>query len=150
MTDTIDEFTGKYRFLSNFYLAPVRFNQTTFPSNEHAFQAAKTHNNLIRDLIAYHVEKPGDAKKIGRDLRLRSDWERVKLDIMHRIVYSKFALNDDLARKLLKTGNAELIEGNNWGDEYWGMVLRGRRKDEWVGENHLGNILMQVRSELSA
>ena len=85
---------------------------------------------------------PGEAKRWGRNITLRADWEHVKLPIMLNLVRQKFA-NDPLRAKLLGTGEHELIEGNHWNDTFWG-VCRG------VGSNRLGKILMQVRAELKA
>jgi len=57
----------------------------------------------------------------------------------------KFTRQTELGQLLMATGDAELIEGNTWNDRFWGAVL----KDEhWIGQNHLGRLLMQVRAEL--
>jgi len=84
---------------------------------------------------------PSEAKRLGRRVRLRSDWEQVKYDVMLDVVRAKFNQHPDLAQKLLATGDEELVEGNDWGDTYWG-VCNGR------GKNMLGKILMRVRAEL--
>jgi predicted NAD-dependent protein-ADP-ribosyltransferase YbiA (DUF1768 family) len=60
---------------------------------------------------------------------------------MYQCVKDKFTRNQDLKEQLIATGNEELVEGNTWGDIYWG-VSRGR------GKNMLGKILMRVREEL--
>ena len=86
---------------------------------------------------------PNCAKRLGRQVELRSDWETVKYDVMYQVCMAKFQQNPELLRKLVRTGDAELIEGNTWGDRVWGVDLyRG------VGENHLGKILMKIREEL--
>lgn len=82
-----------------------------------------------------------DAKKLGRQVPLRGDWEEVKDNIMYEICKAKFTQNEDLKEKLLATGNDILEEGNTWGDRVWGTV-------NGVGENRLGKILMRVREEL--
>tara|TARA_Y100000034_G_C6567824_1_gene245972 strand:- start:117 stop:422 length:306 start_codon:yes stop_codon:yes gene_type:complete len=82
-----------------------------------------------------------EARKLGRRVRLRSDWHEVRLSIMKEIVHAKFTQNEDLRERLLDTGDNELIEGNTWGDSFWG-VCRGK------GQNHLGNILMAIREKL--
>ncbi|HEC65017.1 MAG TPA: NADAR family protein [bacterium] len=140
MLSKINSFQGEYRFLSNFWLVPIVFEGITFPSVEHAYQAAKTLEIGWRHRIA-SLQSPGKAKRVGRLSELREDWEDVKLDIMEQLVLSKFSLNNGLRFKLLETGGAELIEGNNWGDTYWG-------EHKGVGKNHLGKILMKVRYEL--
>lgn len=133
----IDTFHGDYRFLSNFYGAPITFNGVTYQNAEAAYQAQKSPGAeaLFVNITA------NEAKKLGRKVPMRSDWDDVKYGIMLELVREKFTQNAYLQNKLRETGNAELIEGNWWNDTYWG-VCRGK------GQNHLGKILMQVRAEL--
>ena len=135
----IDSFRGKYKFLSNFFEAGVVFNGIAYPTVEHGFQAAKTNNIELRMLIS-RAKTPGKAKELGNCVRLRDDWEDVKIGIMKRLVNTKF-MRKDLEELLLDTGNEELVEGNNWGDTFWG-VCNGK------GRNELGKILMELREEL--
>lgn len=135
----IDNFRGKYYFLSNFFSAPILYEGLTYENNESAFQAMKCINPEYRkNFIGLD---PSQAKKKGRMIQLRHDWEKVKEHYMYQIVKAKFNQNEDLKIKLLETGNALLIEGNTWGDTIWGMC-KGR------GQNKLGKILMIVRKEL--
>lgn len=136
----IDKFEGEFAFLNNFYDAEVEYEGIKYPTNEHAFQAAKSLNPARRLEIAM-LDTPGKAKRAGRNLQLRHDWEKVKYDIMLDIVFAKFHQHPELAKKLLATGDAELIEGNWWNDTTWG-VCNG------VGSNWLGKILMMVRARL--
>ena len=138
---TIDSFRGKYYFLSNFFPAEVTYNGLTYQNNEAAFQAQKTYSKEER--IEFTTLEPRDAKRRGRRVRLREDWEQVKDRIMEEIVRAKFSQNEELKEQLLATGDAQLVEGNRWNDRYWGVDIRSG-----VGENHLGKILMKVRSEL--
>ena len=138
---TIDSFRGKYYFLSNFFPAEVTYNGLTYQNNEAAFQAQKTYSKEER--IEFTTLEPRDAKRRGRRGRLREDWEQVKDRIMEEIVRAKFSQNKELKEQLLATGDAQLVEGNRWNDRYWGVDIRSG-----VGENHLGKILMKVRSEL--
>jgi len=133
-------FSGKFRFLSNFHPSPVTFEGLDYPSVEHAYQAAKTTDQSARDEIRLSATA-GAAKKLGRRVVMRPDWESIKLGVMEELVRQKFA-DPDLKEALLATGCDELIEGNYWGDTFWG-VCKG------VGHNHLGQILMKVRSELA-
>ena len=137
----IDSFRGKYYFLSNFYPAEVIYKGLTFQNNEAAFQAQKTLN--LEEKTAFSDLDPRTAKHRGRHVRLRSDWEKVKDGIMEDIVRAKFTQNPKLGEQLISTGSAELIEGNTWNDRYWGVDARSG-----AGKNHLGKILMKVRSEL--
>ncbi len=136
----IDSFRGEYRFLSNFYPAPVVYEGINYPSVEHAYQAAKTQDEAKRIQIAA-MEKAADAKAAGRLVVLQPDWEDVKLVVMKKLLRLKFAKDSDLAERLLDTGDEELAEGNNWGDAFWG-VINGK------GKNWLGKLLMKVRREL--
>lgn len=138
MPKTIKQFQGEYRWLSNFYEAPTKFEGLMFSSNEAAFQAAKT-LDIDRRRTMLQMP-PNEAKRTGRGLLLRPDWEEIKNQVMHDICLSKFVENIDLRLKLVKTGDAILIEGNTWGDKYWGVDL-----ETGVGQNHLGLILMDIR-----
>lgn len=141
MTKTIDRFDGtKYHFLSNFYMAPVEYEGILYPSSEHAYQAAKTLDHHTRTLLA-KLGTAGKVKKAGQNVKMREDWDDVKIDVMEEIVTLKFEQHPKLAQKLLDTGDAELIEGNTWNDKFWGVV-------DGVGENNLGKVLMRVRREL--
>lgn len=137
--DVIDSFNGRYRFLSNFHPVKVIYDNIEYSSVEHAYQAAKTLNPSMRRKIR-ETEAPKKAKELGRKAELRSDWERIKLSIMEELLKQKFS-NPDLKRALLNTGEKTLIEGNWWGDVFYG-VCNGK------GENHLGKLLMKIRTEL--
>jgi hypothetical protein len=136
----IDKFRGEHLFLSNFFETPVHYGNLTFRNAEAAFQSRKTLILEAKTPLVYM--SAADAKKYGRSLPLRPDWENVKLQEMYNVVHAKFTQNEELQQKLLDTGDAELIEGNVWKDSFWG-VYNGK------GENHLGKILMKVRAELA-
>ena len=146
MTTPITEFRGAYRFLSNFYPCNIEWLGHTYPSVEHAFQAAKfpTHPDvLVR--IQGNVT-PGESKAIASAFKnlVEPSWFIFTRElVMFFLLRQKFAPGTDLARKLIQTNDAELIEGNTWNDTFWG-VCKG------VGENNLGKILMVIRSELIA
>lgn len=136
----ITRFDGKYKFLSNMYPTIVRINGEMYPSSEHAFQAMKSLDR--NDRIAISVcRSPEEAKQAGKHLPLRADWEEVKVALMYQIVKVKFE-DPELAAKLRETKDEELVEGNTWGDCFWG-------KCNGVGQNMLGQILMKVRKEIS-
>ena len=127
-------------FLSNFHLCPINYAGQTYPSVEHAFQAAKTLSPEERETIR-NAPAPGQAKRIGQRVTLRANWDNIRTGIMLKLIRQKFTKGSTLAAKLLATEDQMLIEGNSWGDTFWG-VCNG------IGENHLGKILMQVRREL--
>ncbi|MGN1020539.1 MAG: NADAR domain-containing protein [Aristaeellaceae bacterium] len=137
----IRSFQGEYRFLSNFWDVPIAFRGLTYQNAEAAFQAQKCLTE--EEKLPFTALSPGKAKHLGRRVRLRPDWEDVKLAIMEEIVRAKFTQNEELKQRLLATGDLRLEEGNAWRDTYWGVDIRTRR-----GRNHLGEILMRVRREL--
>jgi len=137
----ISEFIDEFDFLSNFYPAETMYDGIVYPTSEHAFAAAKSLDLSERDRILQEVT-PGRAKRLGRRIELRRDWEDVKVRIMKQLVLDKFTRNSDLMMRLLETGSEELIEGNNWGDKFWGVC-------DGEGQNYLGIILMEVRDILS-
>lgn len=136
-------FAGERSFLSNFYPTYVTYDRILFPTVEHAYQACKTLDEADRYRIAA-LATPDQAKAAGRRVKLRSDWDEIKLDIMYGLLCQKFAPNSVLGRKLVATGNEELIEWNIWHDNYWGIDIRTQGK----GQNHLGKLLMRRREEL--
>lgn len=136
----IEGFFGKYRFLSNFHPAQVVFKQCVYPSVEHAYQAAKSADTAVRARFQDPNMPAKEARRLGREIKLVECWENVKIDVMLDLLRQKFR-HPDLRQKLLDTGNEELIEGNWWGDTFWG-VCNGK------GQNWLGKLLMTVRSEL--
>lgn len=153
MKSQINSFKGEYAFLSNFYDCEVLVDGIRYPSVEHAFQAGKTLDMSIRKSFSC-APTPKDAKKCGRQIALREDWDKVKDERMLECLRAKFSVKRgtmrntgikyeirELRDKLLDTKDSELIEGNNHGDKYWGQV-----KGE--GQNKLGKLLMQVREEI--
>jgi N-glycosidase YbiA len=135
----IDSFTGDFNFLSNFYPCQVTLDDVEYPSVEHAYQAAKTLDKKSRK--PFHkrpLPSAAESKKMGRKLSIREDWESVKLQVMEDLLVQKFA-SGQLKEKLLETGTRTLVEGNYWGDSYWGV---DKRKG---GQNHLGKLLMKIR-----
>ena len=137
----ITQFVEANRFLSNFYPCQVEFEGDVYATVEHAYQAAKTVDPRQR-LEIRNLPRPGDAKRMGNMLRPREDWPDVKLQIMETLLRQKFA-KPQFRNRLLATGNQELVEGNSWGDRFYGMVYGPDGK--WRGENHLGKLLMKIR-----
>jgi hypothetical protein len=132
----IDSFTRAHDYLSNFYGCPVFYNGLLFRSAEAAYQAQKTADEKLR--VRFTYLRSGIAKRDGRRLILRADWEDVKIQIMSEVVHAKFAQNKDICNKLVETGVEHLVENNTWGDCFWGVC-----RD--VGQNWLGRLLMAER-----
>lgn len=144
----ISHFTGRTAFLSNFHPWQSSWDGVVYPTAEHAFQAAKTRDKLEQAAI-YSAATPGMAKRIGRKVTLREDWETFRLTAMEQIIRVKFSdLFDKRGIYLLSTNGHELVEGNYWHDQFWGSCTCRRIYCRQPGENHLGKILMKVRGEL--
>lgn len=139
----INMFFKQHRFLSNFYDSPViGLDGVTYPTVEHAFQVAKTDDPNEREAIR-NTSTPGQAKRLGRKVTLRSNWNGFRIEVMKTLVTRKFSSSSSLQTQLLATGDETLQEGNTWGDRFWGVDL-----STGEGKNWLGQILMQVREEL--
>jgi len=141
----IDTFADEYEFLSNFssygfYDEKGRYWKTV----EHYFQAMKIdpkHPDWEHWFYKVHEAKsPRQAKSIGRKCPLREDWEDLKVLYMYKALKMKFNENALIRTWLINTGDITLIEGNTWGDRYWG-------KDDGIGKNMLGRLLMTIREE---
>lgn len=146
--DHIDRFADEYRFLSNFQVVPggVTARGMTAPTTEHLYQALKTEDPEEQQTIL-ELETPGKAKRAGRKVHVRPDWDLVKLGIMADLQAAKYQ-NPALAALLRDTGDTLLIEGNHWHDTFWGQCTCDRHRCD--GENWLGKILMLERSRLAA
>jgi ribA/ribD-fused uncharacterized protein len=140
LTGAIVSFDGDYRFLSNFFGCEVTHEGIIYPSSEHAYQASKT-DDLFERLVIAKLPTAKKAKRQGKMLTMSGGFEANKVMTMRRIVTKKFVQNPELRVRLIDTHPLFLVEGNWWGDIFWG-VCKGE------GLNHLGNILMQVREEL--
>ena len=132
------KFRNEYYFLSNMFPCKIKLGKYTFNCAEAAFQAAKCPARVAEFIGLNGYE----AKKLGRKVQLRDDWNEVKLNFMERIVRAKFEQNQELSYKLSRISvHTPIVEDNNWGDTFWGVC-----NDK--GENHLGKILMEIRLEL--
>lgn len=140
----IESFTGDFRYLSNFFPSPIKFRSAfgmfDAASVEHAYQASKAADEQSLRWVLESTS-PGKAKRRGGRIPLREDWAAARLATMRDLITLKFADDSVLAARLVATGDAPLVEGNAWGDVFWGV-------SDGVGENHLGLLLMQRRAEL--
>lgn len=135
----IDSFTGEYDFLSNFYPCDLEVFGLVFTNAEAAYQSQKCKYEGDKN---FFVGLPaGKAKRFGKRVILREDWEDVKYGVMLEVLWAKFTQNGDLVLRLLATGDRELVEGNTWGDTEWGVFMG-------EGKNMLGKLLMGVRAKL--
>jgi ribA/ribD-fused uncharacterized protein len=129
----------EYGWLSNFERCPQVVDGKTYKTNEHYYQSQKTLDAQTSEWVA-NAPSPFLAMHAGRSLRagkeFRSDWEKIKVEIMLKGLRAKFR-HPDLARKLVATGDSALHE-NSPTDLFWGKK----------GKDMLGKLLMQVREEL--
>lgn len=135
----INQFRDNYFFLSNFFPAAMVYDGIQYENAEAAFQAQKCQSR--NDRLQFSKLNPSEAKRLGRRVGLRPDWENIKVDVMREVVKAKFCGNRTLTEKLLATSGEYLEEGNTWGDRTWGTV-------NGQGSNFLGQILMDLRTEL--
>ncbi len=135
----IDLFRGEYRFLSNFCPARVTWGDEIYRTIEHAYQAAKTLDLGERRRVR-EAATPGDARRIGRTVTQDLNWIDYRLSVMYLLLVQKFS-HPPFRQLLLDTHPRRLIEGNTWGDTFWGIC-------NGAGLNHLGLLLMRVRNEL--
>lgn len=137
----IERFAGQHAFLSNFHPTTVALDDALYPTLEHAFQAAKTTDEYQRQEIR-DAPTPGQAKRLGRRVDLPGDWEARRVEVMRGLLVDKFTRHPDLASRLVATGTRRLVEGNTWGDRFWGVC-------DGQGHNQLGRLLMEVRAQLA-
>lgn len=150
--ESIRFFRGDYDFLSNFHPCELTVSDLPWPTAEHLFQACKTFDFTHQEHVRL-APTPGEAKKRGRAVAIRWDWEQVKDQTMKGIVTIKFPRDpaNTMTMQLLTTGRRKLIEGNWWHDQYWGDCYcdrPGRPNCRTPGRNRLGVLLMRRRAEL--
>jgi len=135
--NNIRGFFGEYRWLSNYHISDVYFEGILYPSTENAYHAAKSLDLFIRNQFIELT--PNASKMFGRQITIRTDWDKIKYDVMCSVVFDKFYRNLELRQALIDTGTKHLSEDNHWGDQYWGVC-------DGKGENVLGKILMATRT----
>jgi ribA/ribD-fused uncharacterized protein len=133
------KFRDEYWFLSNMYPCDCTFNGIKFTCSESLFQALKCIK--VSDMKKFEGLDGRSAKKLGREIKLRDDWNTYRLKAMRLALEVKFGRNPELRTLLKNTAPLELVEDNTWGDKFWG-------RSSGIGENHLGKLLMELRSHL--
>lgn len=143
----IDDFTGEYHYLSNFYKSPMMYSGVVIDTVEHGYQAMKT-LDLRQRADIFAAPTPGAAKRMGRRVGVRDNWDEIKFLVMWDLLQIKFHSTPSLRTQLQATGDEVLIEGNTWGDEIWGCTKQpGNWGPQWVGQNWLGRLLMLLRRQ---
>ena len=137
----IIEFKEEYRWLSNFISVEVEFEGVKYKSVEHAYQAAKSEDKIWRAFCASDISA-GKVKRSSRDIEIRADWEDIKIGVMKNLLIQKFT-DENFTSLLLATGDKYIIEGNTWGDTFWGVDMKTGE-----GKNNLGLLIMEIRASL--
>ena len=138
----IKQFTGDTRYLSNFINVKIKLFNIEYPSIEHAYQSAKNDNRLWKKLCADPCNNAGTIKIMGSQIKLKSNWESIKMDIMEECIDQKFN-QEPFKSKLMATNEEHIQEGNHWKDTYWGVNLRTGKS-----HNYLGSLIMIKRTSL--
>lgn len=128
------------RFLSNFYKCEIKYGHFTYNSSECAYMSEKREDLKWKEFCS--TSSAAEVKKKSRSVKIRPDWDRIKIRVMFDVLRIKFSI-PELREKLLATGDQELIEGNDWNDTFWGVD-----KNTGEGRNFLGRILMHIRQEI--
>jgi len=132
---------GPYGCFSNFSRHPVTIDKVVFQSSEHFYQSKKVRDQVEARHIA-RASTPTEAKKRGSECKLREDWDQIKEDVMREVLRAKFTQHSDIRGVLIGTGTKRLVEASPT-DAYWGEGKDGN------GKNRLGELLMELRQELS-
>ena len=144
---------------SNFYETTFTLDGVDYKSAEHAFQAvkAKTFGDEVHFSKILKAKSAQSAKSFGKKVVGFKDdvWTpEKKEDIMKQVVRAKFTQNLDLRKKLVDSGDKILANADSR-DKFWGVGTSANTaiaKDpaKWKGENKLGKMLMELRTELRA
>jgi ribA/ribD-fused uncharacterized protein len=138
----INKFEDTYEWLSNFYWCDIEFNGRIYPSVEHAFMSAKSNDSHWKRICRDKTIYPGKIKKKSRDIALVKNWDNIKVHVIEECLTQKFN-KEPFKTLLINTGDQHICEGNTWKDKFWGVdAVTGE------GENMLGEIIMNIRSQL--
>ena len=147
-SDDILEFKNDFERFSNFYPVVIHYKRRTFPSVEHAFVSEKSNDSVFKNRIANLKEsQAGKAKRLGRKIQLREDWDQVKDQVMMELLLIKFNY-PEFKNLLLSTGDCLIKEGNYWHDNYWGDCTC-KKCENIIGQNKLGVMIMKIRKDLT-
>lgn len=140
MTKKVIKFLGDTSPFSNFYKAQISIDSLTYDTVEHYYQSQKAIDEADKIKVAT-ADSPKMAKYYGNRVKCRSDWDKRRLIVMYKALEAKFTQHPGLAKYLLNTGDAILMEVNRR-DEFWGV---GKN---YKGKNMMGKMLMKLRDEL--
>lgn len=138
----IKEFQKEHRWLSNFAPCKIILSGKEYASVEHAYMAAKCTDPAWR-LFCQKTKSPGQVKKASRKIKLRPNWDDLKIKVMKKCLKQKYN-QEPYKTKLKKTGTQLIQEGNGWNDKFWGICLKTGE-----GKNILGKLIMEIRAEIT-
>lgn len=136
------------KYISNWFSnmlpmdTPFIYQGIAYNTSESFYQAMKLPKDDLKNRAYIASLSPYKAKREIRNFQCRENWESEKLSVMEYILKIKFKIGTSWYKKLKMTENWPIIEWNNWRDLWWGMDIK-----PGLGENHLGKILMRIRSE---
>ncbi|KAF1710162.1 NADAR family protein [Pseudoxanthomonas sacheonensis] len=137
-----------YGAFSNLYRREIEFEGERYATAEHAYQAGKARKPEVK---AWLMAAPSPAllAMAAHGLYywdISPGWSTSKFDRMKRILRAKYTQHEDLKALLLSTGDARLVESatvDSVVNRLWGEV-------NGVGQNKLGQLLVEIRDELRA
>jgi ribA/ribD-fused uncharacterized protein len=135
-----------YGVFSNLYKREIMFEDESFATSEHAYQAGKARKPAVKQWLM-DAPSPSLLAMAAHGLYywdVAPGWSKMKFDRMKAILRAKFTQHEDLKETLLETGELRLVESatvDNPVNRLWGEV-------NGVGKNTLGIMLMELRTEL--
>lgn len=139
-----------YGWLGNMFSAPINYDGKVWKTSEALFQALRFNDPVIREMIR-NEKSPMGAKMKAKGNKVKMvihPMSEKDVENMKMVVRLKFDQHPVLKSKLMVSGDHILVEniGNRNGERhlFWGMK---KVNSEWVGNNMMGKILMELREE---
>jgi ribA/ribD-fused uncharacterized protein len=134
---------------------------TVFDTDYNCAEQAMMHQKalMFNDIdSAEKIMKTNDPQKqkaLGRGVKgfVESEWIDNRYDIVYTLLVEKFRQNVELLDILLDTDELHIVEASPY-DKVWGIAMGVDKypeildKNNWKGDNLLGDILMDVRYDL--
>jgi ribA/ribD-fused uncharacterized protein len=135
-------YENEFYVFSNYSSFMLEWKGVWYPTSEHAYHSEKFDDELLKEEVR-KCRSAHDSQKFANAHmdEQKEGWDSSKLGIMKEILHAKVAQHPYVLKKLIESGDKELIE-DSWRDDFWGW---GPQKD---GANHLGKLWMEVRSEI--
>lgn len=132
----------EFYIFSNFSSFKLNWKGYDWMTSEHAYHSEKFEDeNILKQLKETRSAHDAFKFAVANKNKYKKNWDDIKLSVMKEILRAKVEQHPYVKKKLLESGNKELIE-NSWRDSFWGW---GENKN---GQNHLGKLWMEVREEI--